>query len=159
MKTWFLCTVKYQKQDEQGAVQKVNEAYLVDAVSFSEAEERIYDEVGNFVKGDFMVNNISKSNYSDIFYYDDSETWYKSKMTYMMEEEGKKPKKIINYVLVTAQNLKEAYERIEDNFKTLLVPYTLVSITESSLLEVFEYVPKEERIPKNLIPLAEKEEK
>lgn len=94
MKTWFLCTVKYQKQDEQGAVQKVNEAYLVDAVSFSEAEERIYDEVGNFVKGDFMVNNISKSNYSDIFYYDDSETWYKSKMTYMMEEEGKKPKKI-----------------------------------------------------------------
>lgn len=159
MKTWFLCTVRYQKQDEQGAVQKVSEAYLVDAVSFSEAEERIYEEVGNFVKGDFIVSNISKSNFTEIFFYEDAETWYKSKMTYMMEEEGKKPKKISNYILVTAHDIKEAFERIEEQLKTFLVPYSLVSIVESSLLEVFPYVPKDEKIPKNLIPLGEKEEK
>jgi hypothetical protein len=162
MKNWFICTVKYTKEDEKGNVKKISETYLVDALSYTEAEARIYQELGSIIRGEFQIANLSKSNLIDIFHYPDAEVWYKCKVVYStMDEKSEKEKKITNNMLVSAHNIKQAYERIEESLKTMLVPYQIPSIVMSNYLEVFVYegdAKASERIPENLKPLAKLEE-
>ncbi|NJL12917.1 MAG: DUF4494 domain-containing protein [Microscillaceae bacterium] len=83
MTTWFVCKVKYLRIDEQGNAKQVVEPYLVDAVSFSDAEARIYKEMAQIIPGgEFTVADISRSPYEDIFYFDDTNRLYKCKITY-----------------------------------------------------------------------------
>ena len=159
MATWFICKVKYQKQDEKGKVTNLSEQYLVDALSFTEAEARIYEKLGSVISGEFHINNISKSNLTDVFYYEDADVWYKCKMTYSLEEEGSgKEKKIVNYVLLTAANAKQAYERVYESLNTMLVEFQVPDVVESPIIEVFPQDREEEdrqEAPDNYRPLSE----
>ncbi len=138
MATWFICKVKYQKQDEKGRATNVSEQYLVDALSFTEAEARIYEKLGSVISGEFFINNISKSNLTDVFYYEDADVWYKCKMTYALEVEGSgKEKKVVNYVLLTAANAKQAYERVYESLNNMLVEFQVPDVVESPIAEVF----------------------
>ena len=153
-----MCKVKYQKEEENGKVKNVTEPYLVDAMSFTEAEARIYEELGSIIRGEFIVSGISKSRIIDIFHYDDSDVWYKCKVTYSVEEESGKEKKIKNYMLVTASDVKQAYERIFESLNNMLVPFTVPEILETPIVEIFPYISeelKEPEIPANFKPLAE----
>jgi hypothetical protein len=158
MKTWFMCKVKYQKEEENGRVKNVTEPYLVDAMSFTEAEARIYEELGSVIRGEFIVSGISKSRIVDLFHYEDNDVWYKCKITYSVEEESGKEKKITNYMLVTASDVKQAYERIFESLNNMLVPFTVPEIVETPIVEIFPYISeelKEPEIPENFKPLAE----
>lgn len=158
MATWFICKVKYQKQDEKGKVKNLSEQYLVDALSFTEAEARIYEKLGSVISGEFHINNISKSNLTDVFFYEDADVWYKCKMTYSLEEEGSgKEKKIVNYVLLTAANAKQAYERVYESLNNMLVEFRVPDVVESAIVEVFPQDQDEEMIeaPDNYRPLSE----
>ena len=159
MATWFICKVKYQKQDEKGKVKNLSEQYLVDALSFTEAEARIYEKLGSVISGEFHINNISKSNLTDVFYYEDADVWYKCKMTYSLEEEGSgKEKKIVNYVLLTAANAKQAYERVYESLNNMLVEFQVPDVMESPIVEVFPPDQEEDTMqeaPDNYRPLSE----
>jgi hypothetical protein len=158
MKTWFMCKVKYQKEMENGSVKNVTEPYLVDAMSFTEAEARIYEELSSIIRGDFMVSGIAKSKIIDIFHYDDSDVWYRCKISYMVAEESGKEKKITNYMLVTASDVKQAYERIHESLNNMLVTFSVPEIVETPIVEIFPYVSEEEKnqkVPANLRPLSE----
>ncbi len=139
MKQWFLCKVKYQKEDENGRLKSVTEPYLVDAVSFTEAETRMYEEMGERVRGEFMITGISKSKIADVFNYEDADVWYKCKVTYFVAEESGKEKKITNQMIVTAHNVKEAYDRIYLSLNNMLVSFQVPEVSESSIIEVFNY--------------------
>jgi len=140
MKTWFVCKVKYQKQDEKGKTKNVSEQYLVDAVSFTEAESRIYEKMGEMIQGDFYVSNISKSNFTEVFHYEDADLWYKCKMTYTLEVEGSgKEKKVTNYVLLTAPNVKTAYDRVYESLSNMMIDFKVPDVNESPILEVFPF--------------------
>ena len=157
MATWFICKVKYQKQDEKGKVKNISEQYLVDALSFTEAEARIYEQLGSVISGEFHINNISKSNLTDVFFYEDADVWYKCKMTYALEEEGGgKEKKINNYVLLTAANAKQAYERVYESLNNMLVEFQVPDVVESPIVEVFPRNQEEDQMqeaPDNWRPL------
>ena len=159
MSTWFICKVKYQKQDEKGKVKNVSEQYLLDALSFTEAEARIYEKLGSVINGEFHISNISKSNLTDVFHYEDADVWYKCKMTYALEEEGSgKEKKIVNYVLLTAANAKQAYERVYESLNNMLVEFQVPDVVESPIIEVFPQDREEDEIqeaPDNYRPLSE----
>jgi hypothetical protein len=161
MKIWFQCKIKYQKEEENGKMKNVSETYLVDAVSYTEAEARIYQELGSIIRGEFEVTAITKSRFVDIFHYDDNDVWYKCKVTYVVADENSgKEKKITNMMLVTAANVKEAYERIHESLSTMLVPFEVPDISTSPIVEIFPYVSdedKEQVIPENLRPLSEVE--
>ncbi len=86
MRIWFLCKVKYAKETEEGLLKSISEQYLVDAVSFTEAEAILYDRLGSQIRGDFQVSGISKSNIVDVFFYDDADIWYKCKVTYLIAD-------------------------------------------------------------------------
>ncbi|GAB3331683.1 DUF4494 domain-containing protein [Marivirga atlantica] len=148
MKQWFLCKVKYQKEDENGRLKSVTEPYLVDAVSFTEAETRIYEEMGERVRGEFMITGISKSKIIDVFNYEDIDIWFKCKVVYYVAEESGKEKKIVNQMIVTAHNVKEAYDRIYESLNNMLVSFQVPEVIESPIIEVFNYAgevtPEEE---------------
>ena len=161
MNTWFECKVKYEKIDEQtGKQKKVNLPYLIDAVSYTEAESRIHAEMEQFVSGEFSVPSIKKANYTDLFFYDDGDKWYKCKVMFVsIDEEAGKEKKVANQMLVLASDLKEAYERINESMSGMTVDYDIVAIIESNIADVFPYFKDEvnEPIPDNLKPIAEYE--
>jgi hypothetical protein len=145
MATWFSCKIKYQKQEENGKVSKISEQYLVDAMSFTEAEARLYFELGSTVP-EFMLTSVSKMNLQDLFHYDDSETWFKCKVVYVsMDEKSGKEKKIANIMLVSAQNVKQAYERIEESLSTMLVPFEITDINQTAILEIFPYIAEDDK--------------
>ncbi|GAB2996910.1 DUF4494 domain-containing protein [uncultured Cyclobacterium sp.] len=163
MRTWFLCKVKYAKENEEGLLKNVSEQYLVDAVSFTEAEARIYDMLGSVIRGDFQVTSISKSNIVDVFFFDDVDVWHKCKITYIVTDaDSGKEKKVTQYMLVTAHNVKEAYDRIYESLNNMLVSFNVPDISESPIVEIFPYEKDDEElnpaIPDNLKPLSEVEE-
>ncbi len=144
MNSWHTVKVKYTKQLTDGTLKRVTEPYLVNSVSFTDAEARIHQEVGEFVRGEFMVTSIAKTDFADIFQYDDAEDWYKCKVAYITEDlDSGKEKKVNNNFLVSAHNIKEAYERIEESLKGLMVTYEISVIQKTPIMEIFPYVAME----------------
>ena len=95
MNSWFTVKVKYTKQLENGSLKRVNEPYLLAAMTFTDAEARIYEELSAMIRGEFMVTGITRTDLQDIFQYEDSANWFKCKITYGVDEEdGEKKKKV-----------------------------------------------------------------
>ena len=65
MNNWFECKVRYDKMMENGLQKKVNEPYMVDALSFTEAEARIIEELTPFISGDFSVSAVKRTKISE----------------------------------------------------------------------------------------------
>ena len=153
MKVWFSCKVKYGRETDEGSLKQVTDAYLFDAVSYTDAETRVHDVVGRELPGEFAVTQISKTNIVEVVNYEDSETWYKCKVSYSAvdADQGGKEKKINTYLLVSADNVREAYDRTEKHFDSMLVPYEIPSITLTTFVEVFPY--NGDDIPSNLKPV------
>jgi hypothetical protein len=140
MQTWFECKVKYLKIDQGGYERKVNDNYLLDAVSFTDAEKRIFEEMQELTNGEFQVLNIKKSNISEIISKDDGEWWYKAKISlFYIDEEGGKEKKVNNYLLIMADDINQALKRLEEGLAYMLVPYVCTTIQLSTIAEVFPY--------------------
>lgn len=147
MKTWFICKVKYQKQTDEGLLKAVTEPYMVDAVSFTEAEARIYDVLAPEIQGEMLVTGISKGNFTEVINFDDSDKWYKCKVTYIsIEGDGGKEKKVSTYFLVSANSLKEAYERVEESLNNMLVPFDIPSIAVTPIIDVFPFMGEDESL-------------
>jgi hypothetical protein len=159
MRTWFLCKVKYAKENEEGLLKNISEQYLVDAVSFTEAEAIIYDRLGSQIRGDFQITGLSKSNIVDVFFFEDADIWYKCKVSYLVSDgESGKEKKVTQYMIVTASDVKNAYDRIQESLSNMLVSFRVPDIVESAIVEVFPYEKDEvaEQLPEgNFRPLSE----
>ena len=160
MQNLFECKVKYTKTDENtGKEKKVTETYLIDAVSFTEAETRLYKEMEMMIRGEFIVTGIRKANYTDIFPFDDGDRWFKSKISYVsIDEEAGKEKKVSNQILVLANDVKDAWDKIHESMKGMTVDYEINSIAESPILDFFPYFKDENSdIPENLRPVEQEE--
>ncbi len=142
MNTFFECKVKYETIDEQtGKEKRVNLPYLVDAVSYSEAEARIHEMMEQYVSGEFSISSIKKTNYTEIFFFETGDKWYKCKVKFVSVDEGSgREKKTTSQMLVIASYLKEAYDRLYESLGVTTVSYDNVAIIESNIVEVFPYL-------------------
>lgn len=148
MNNWFTVKVKYTKQLENGTFKRVSEPYLLAAMTFTDAEARIYEELGSSIRGEFQVTGIARTDLHDIFQYDDSEQWFKCKVTYdRIDEDGEKSKTISQNFLVSAATVKDAYERIEESLATLMIDFKVASITASPIVEIFPYRDEDVQSP------------
>jgi hypothetical protein len=144
MRTWFESTVKYARENEQGMLKNITEKYLVDAVSFTECEAIIYDRLASQIRGDFQVTAISKTNIVDVFFYEDADVWFKAKIQYMVaDSDSGKEKKVTQYMLVTAADVPQAHERIQESLSNMLVSFLVPDITMSPIVEVFPFEKSE----------------
>lgn len=140
MNNWFLVKVKYTKQLENGTFKRVSELYLLAAMSFTDAQTRIYEELGNLIKGEFSVLAIKKEEIHDIFAYDDADVWYLVKITYESEaNDDEKRKKVTQKFLVSAHSVKDAHDRIKESLSTLMVDFQIPSVVKSSIVEIFPH--------------------
>lgn len=134
---WFEVKIKYQRIDEQGKEKKVSEPYLINAMSFTEAEAKILEEMEPYVGEEFSITNIKRANYSDIFYYDDGDRWFKCKVEFvMLDEEKGVEKKTANYMLVQANDIDEALKNFTNSMKDCMADYTLQTIQETPIMDV-----------------------
>jgi hypothetical protein len=161
MNSWFTVKVKYTKQLENGTFKRVSEPYLLAAMTFTDAEARIYEELGSVIRGEFNVVGITRTELHDIFAYDDADTWYKVKVSYETEgDDEEKKKKVSQNFLVSAHSVKDAYDRIKESLSTLLVDFQIPSIAISPIVEIFpfhENLDREiERKPLEKEPVAPK---
>lgn len=134
--TYFECGVRYERQTEDG-MKKVNELYVVDALTFTEAEARITKEMEPFVSGDFDVMTIKRTRYSE---YDNSEgkKIYKVRiMTDTIDEKTAEMKRTAVYWLVPADNIGEARKKVDDAFASSATDYEIATLDESKYLDVF----------------------
>ena len=158
MNTWFECKAKYVKLDENGREKKVNEAYLLDAVSFSEAESRIYKELETMVSGEFTVTKIAKTNIAEIIPSEDGDRWFKAKVSFItIDEEKGKEKRTAQYVLILAKTVRDAYEKVVENMQGMMADFEINAVNESPIMDVFPYFGKDDDIPDNLRPLNDDE--
>ncbi|MDY4459908.1 MAG: DUF4494 domain-containing protein [Alloprevotella sp.] len=147
MNEWFECKVKYERTMDDGKVKKVNEPYLVDALSFTEAEERIIEERKHYMSGEFQVSDIKRARYAELFETDDesADRWFKVKLTFItLDEKTGAEKKTSQNVLVQAADLRDAVKRLDEGMKSSMIDYVISSVAESPLLDVYHYVPKPE---------------
>ena len=125
---------------------KVTEVYTVDALSFTEAEKRIMEEMSCFISGAFEVADIKKAAYKEIFFsdLDSADKWYKAKLAFItLDEKTQKEKRsAVNY-LVNAGSLNGSVKAIDEIMSQSMVDYSTVSVNETTLLDVFEYKKKE----------------
>ncbi len=146
MNTWFECKVRYESIDEQsGKEKKITAPYLIDAVSYTEAEERIHKEMEQYVRAEFSVKGINQVNYTDLFFYDDGQWWFKVKVSFVsLDEQSGKEKRVSNMILVMADDVKEAFDRINESMEGMTVDYDIDSISKSNIQDVFPYFKDEE---------------
>ena len=144
MQTWYECKVKYLKIDQGGYERKVNDNYLIDAISFTDAETRIFEQMHQITRGEFQVVNIKRSNITEILPFENGEWWYKAKISLVtIDEEAGKEKKVNQYILIMADELKEALTRLEKGMEYMLVPYVVTAIQLSTIADVFPYHPED----------------
>ncbi len=144
---WFECKIGYEKVMEDGLQKKVTESYVVDALSFTEAEKRIMEEMSSYISGEFTIKDIKIAPYKEIFFSDEemADRWYKAKLQFItIDEKTEKEKRSnVNY-LVQAGTLKGAVGNIESVMGTTMIDYVIAAVNETTLMDVFEYAKKEQ---------------
>lgn len=137
---WFECKIRYEKTMENGMHKKVTEPYLVDALSFSEAEARIIEEIRPFITGEFTVTDIKRARLSEIFFNGDGDKYYKVKVSFVaLDERNGTEKKTPANMMVQASTIEGAKEILEKGMKGTLSDYVVESIVETKIMDVFPF--------------------
>ncbi len=145
MNNWFQCKVKYVARNDNGLVKNATEQYLVDAMSFTEAEGRLIEDMAEGLK-DFTVMSVARSQITEVVFYGDTEKWFRSKVTYVtVDGDEEKEKKVTTYFLVNANDVQEAWDRTQEHLKEMLVPYQVPKIEESPVIGVIEHKKKKKK--------------
>ena len=140
MHNWFECKIKYEKTAEEGKIVKVSEAYLVDAMTFAEAEERINKEMEPFISGEFSVATIRKARINEMFENETGDKWYRCKVFFItLDEEKGIEKKVATTMMVQANNIKEAWDGLQEGMKGSMADYTVAAITETTIMDIYKY--------------------
>lgn len=159
---WFEAKVKYVKAGEDGKERKISEMYLLDAMSYTEAESRITESLREMIQGDFYIAGLKKSNITELVESNDGndDKWYKAKVAIIDADQiSGKEKKSSQYYLVAGADIDSALANLHKSLSTYVVPCEIASITDTTIMDVFPYFSDdtEQKIPSNLKPLDEME--
>jgi hypothetical protein len=140
MHNWFECKVRYEKTGEDGLPKKVTEPYLVDALSFTEAEARIIEEIKPFVSGEFTVSNIRRARIAELFDNPSGDKWYRCKVNFVtLDEEKAIEKKTAVTMMVQAATLKDGLTLLIERMSNTLADWDIAAITETAIMDVYPY--------------------
>ena len=138
----FEAKIRYEKMMEDGCLKKVTETYVIDALSFGEAEKRILEEMGSYVSGKIDVCGLKIAPYKEIFFADSdmADRWYVAKLAFItIDEKTDKEKKTRACYLVNAGNINAAIKNIGEVMAGTMIDYDTLNVSETQILDVFEY--------------------
>lgn len=142
MALWFECRIRYDKMQENGTVKKVNEPYLVDALTFTDAEARIIEEQTPFISGEFSVAAIKKTNIAEVFYKDGCDKWWLKYNIIIPDEKSGKERRTPVYVMVQANTQQGATDNFNEGMKGTVSDYEIEKVAETKIMDVYPYSPK-----------------
>ncbi len=161
MQTWFESKVKYSKVSQTGKEQMVTENFLLDAVSYTDAETRIIRNMQEMVRGgEFTIVDIKKSKIAEVFPFDDGELWFRATINLVtVDEDAGREKKLRTAYLIMADDINEALKRLDESLSYLVIPYVISAIAVSTIVDVFPYDPSESAVPQGYVPLDKESRK
>jgi len=143
---WFECKVAYEKIMENGAPKKVTEPYLVDALSFTEAEARILEEMKPFISGEMTIADIKRARLAELFFNETGDRYYKAKVQFItLDEKSGAEKKTSMQMLAQASDIKGAIAVIEEGMKGTMADYVIASVSETMIMDVFPFSPNDKK--------------
>ena len=141
-KDWFECKVRSDKTLETGLLKKVTESYLVDALSFTEAEERFLQEIEPMMSGEYSVSDIKRAKIAELFESIDTtdDKWYKAKVAYIAYDEKKGVEKRTNQImLIQAKDLRVAVQNLDKGMQGTMGDWDIISIAETPIMDIFKF--------------------
>lgn len=148
MTTWYLAKISFQHEMDNGTLATVKEAYLIDAVSYTEAEAKVYEIVANNTP-EFTIDSISKKKLSDVFDGNGEETFYEAKIEYTIVSDNGKEKVHADSILISESSIQLALELLAKELSTMLIPFEVTSIVKTSIIEVVRHVGERPYIDKS----------
>lgn len=143
MNKYFITKVSYVKTMDNGLQKKVTEPYLVEAMSYTEAEATIIEQIKPYVQGDFSVSDIKNSRIYDVFINPNDEKYYKVNIAFIsLDERTGKEKMTKSRMIVTADNFPKAVLNFEDAMKSTMANFVILSIEETPIIDYFPYNDK-----------------
>lgn len=140
MSNWFECKVKYGKVDSSGKTKSVSETYLVDAISFAEAEDRISREVAPFVNGEFKITGLKMANVNEIFPHEEGDRWFRCKVYFVSVDEVKgTEKRIASNILVFGSDIDNAWQHLNASLADTMSDFEVASIADTTIIDIFPY--------------------
>lgn len=148
--SWMIAKVRYDKTMEDGLTKKVTETYVVNADSFTEAEERITREMKQYISGEFEVVEIDRAVFSEVLFMGKDELeqkngadvhWYKCKVQFItIDERSGKEKKTSVYLLVEGCGIENAKKNIDKQMSSTMADYHIAAVSETSIVDVFGFL-------------------
>ena len=140
MRNWFESKVTHEKTLENGMQKKVTESYLLDAVSWTEAEARTISELKPYISGEFTIANIKRYKLSELFFSENGDRYFKVKVQFItLDEKSGSEKKISAYMLAQANDIDQAQEVIKKGMKGTQADYVIAEVKETKIMDVFPY--------------------
>lgn len=139
--TWYECKLRYSKTTETGDTKKTTDIYVVDALSFTEAESLIINAAKDLLIEEFELKGLNEAQYKEILFSDKEkdDTWFKVKLCFTSYDEvSGKEKKSLSLYLVQAKNIKNAMYNVEEMMKSSMIEYNIQSITQTNIKDVFQ---------------------
>ena len=120
-------------------MKKVTEPFLVDALSFTEAEARITEERTPYISGEFDVVAVKKSRIAEIVRDETGDKWYLGKVAIMtIDPKSGAEKKSVVQTLIQAKDFKTALENLMESYRTVSCDHEIVSIAETPIMDVYD---------------------
>ena len=140
MNNWFEVGVSYEKMLENGLQKRVTEPYLIDTLSFTEAEARAIEEMKPYISGDFTIATMKRAKLSEIFFNKNGDRFFKAKVQYItLDEKSGVEKKTAVFMLVQASDIQEAKDVLTKGMSGTMADYELTEIKETKIMDVFPY--------------------
>ena len=142
MNNWFECKVTYDRTGEDGMIKKVTEPYMVDALSFTEAESRICKECQAYATGEFTVSAVKRCKIAEMFFNEDLQEykWFRCRVNYVsVDEEKGVEKRIAQTMMVQAVDFQDAVKALVKGMDNSVCDYEIASITETKIIDVYKY--------------------
>lgn len=143
MSDWFTVKIKYLKQLENGSITSKSEAYMLNSLSFTEAEARLQGILEEYIP-EYVLLTVAKTNIQDVIIDEAQEFFYKIKVSYISADpDSGKEKKINENYMIQADGLKEAYEKMEVRLQGSIVDWEIPSISKTNIVDVFPYIDEQ----------------
>lgn len=152
MTEWFECKIKYDKTMEDGLIKTVTETYLVDAISFTEAEKHFIEEIEPFMSGEFIVTDIKRARLSELMESEDltDDKWFKARVAYITIDDKKgTEKRAVQSILIQAKDFRTSLKNLDKGMHGTLGDWVIVSISETKIVDIFKSKPNEEPVTDN----------
>ena len=149
---WFEVGIRYQKTQEDGSEKSVTERYAIDALSFTEGESAITEEMASYICGEFKVRSMKEASYREVFFSDkdDDDCFYKAKLQFISYDEKTNKEKRSNVTcLVQAKSMHRAISNIDEVMGKTLIDYEIIGLSKTNVYDVFEHKTKEENEQKS----------